>query len=274
MKDSLSVNEFSKLSGIEKTTLRYWDEIGLFSPAWRDPENNYRYYIPQQIIAVNFVTVLSELNVPLKAISAMKDKRTPESIVELIDRQEVRLDAEMRKLLERYAIIHARRGYIQYGLKMADIAHGECKVTVYDAPERNLILGPPNAFVEGESFYGAFMRFCRQAKGLRINLSYPIGGYHETMEGFLAAPHQPDRFFSVDPTGNHTKFAGEYLSGFVRGYYGEFGDLPQQMAAYMADSALTATGPVYAVYLHDEICITDPSQYLSMITVAVTKRRL
>ncbi len=87
MKDSLSVNEFSKLSGIERTTLRYWDEIGLFSPARRDPDNNYRYYSPYQIISVNFVSVLSDFNIPLKTIATERDKRTPESIVSLIERQ-------------------------------------------------------------------------------------------------------------------------------------------------------------------------------------------
>jgi len=68
MKNQLTIKEFSELSGIDASTLRYWDEIGLFSPAHRNTENNYRYYAPTQIIAINFITVLSRLNIPLKTI--------------------------------------------------------------------------------------------------------------------------------------------------------------------------------------------------------------
>ena len=94
MKNFLTVKEFSRLSGIERTTLRYWDEIGLFSPAKRDPENNYRYYSSDQIIMVNFINVLSDLNIPLKTIGEMSGKRTPESIVRLIEQREKELDME------------------------------------------------------------------------------------------------------------------------------------------------------------------------------------
>ena len=69
MKDFLSTQEFSKLSGIATSTLRYWDDIGLFSPRKRNPENNCRYYTPDQMIAVKFITVLSDLKIPLKIIS-------------------------------------------------------------------------------------------------------------------------------------------------------------------------------------------------------------
>ncbi len=88
MKDLLTVNEFSQLSGIEKSTLRYWDEIGLFSPAKRDSDNNYRYYSPEQLIAVHFITVFSELNIPLKTISAVEKARTPETVFEFLKQQE------------------------------------------------------------------------------------------------------------------------------------------------------------------------------------------
>ena len=75
MEKLLSIYEFSKLSGIESSTLRYWDEIGLFPPIERSSENNYRYYSPQQMVAVNFIKVLSSIDVPLKTIRETADSR-------------------------------------------------------------------------------------------------------------------------------------------------------------------------------------------------------
>jgi len=104
MKDFFSVKEFSRLTGIEASTLRFWDDIGLFCPAKRDPENNYRYYSPPQLIAVNFITVFSRLDVPLKDINALSGGRTPEKIIQMIEQKERLLDMEMRRLRESYSV--------------------------------------------------------------------------------------------------------------------------------------------------------------------------
>ena len=288
MKELLTIKEFSKLSGIEQTTLRYWDDIGLFSPTKRDPENNYRYYSPQQIIAVNFITVLSELNVPLKTISEMENERTPEGIIRLIEQQQRLLDMEMRKLRERYSIIHTRHELINYGrilnkgfktvdgIRMVCDAPGEegelvdtSKIAVLRRDAKSFILGPRNHWKPGEPFYEYFMNFCNMAEELRMNLSFPIGGYHDDMESFLRAPGEPDYFFSIDPTGNRRREAGRYLVGFTRGYYGQFGDLADRMNDHATENGLTLHGPVYTMYLLDEICIKDPDQYLAQICVAV-----
>ena len=87
MKDFFSVKEFSKLTGIETSTLRFWDDIGLFSPAKRDPENNYRYYSLAQITTVNFVSTLSNLNIPLKDIAKLRKDREPENLMRLLEQK-------------------------------------------------------------------------------------------------------------------------------------------------------------------------------------------
>ena len=288
MKEFLSVKEFSKFTGIEQTTLRYWDDIGLFSPAKRDPDNNYRYYSPEQIIAVNFITVLSELNVPLKTIGEMEKGRTPDSIVRLIEQQERLLDMEMRRLRECYSIIHTRLELINYGTKLIEgfsVVDGvrldkgvpekdgswvdETRIGILERDEKMFILGPRTEFKEGESFYEPFMKFCDSANELRMNLSFPIGGYHEGFDVFMRAPGRPDNFFSLDPTGNRKREAGRYLIGFTRGYYGEFGNLHERMAGYMREHSISVSGPVFSLYLHDEICLKDPTQYLVQVSVAI-----
>ena len=266
MKDFLSVMEFSKLSGTENTTLRYWDEIGLFSPAKRNPKNKYRYYSPQQVIAINFITVLSKLNIPLKTIGEIESVRSPENIIDLIEQQEKWLDMEMRRLRDAYSVIHTRRDLIKRGMK-ADTS----KIDVCRMEEHAIIIGPPNNFKPDEPFYRPFMDFCKRADHLRVNLSYPIGGLHLDMQSFLKAPGKPDHFFSMDNTGNAKQEAGEYLVGYTRGYYGEFGDLPERMKTYAEQHSLTCVGPVYTVFLHDEICVRDADQYLSQLYVAVSE---
>jgi len=289
MKDYLSVKEFSKLSGIEQTTLRYWDDIGLFSPARRDPDNNYRYYSPQQIISVNFITVLSDLNIPLKTIGELERERTPAKIVELIETQEMILDMEMRRLREAYSVIHARRQMINFGMTLAEgfyevdgrKAEGqpesgkgtwvdESSIAVLVREDRNYITGPLNEWPEDGSFYEPFVNFCGAAEDMRLNLNYPIGAIHNSYEEFLKAPGQPNHFISLDPTGNKIRKKGKYMVGFSRGYYGIFSDIAERMDAYAKKHKIKTSGPVYAMYLLDEICMRDQEDYLVQVSVAVS----
>ena len=288
MKDFLSIKEFSKLSGIEKTTLRYWDDIGLFTPAKRNPENNYRYYTPDQIIAVNFITVLSELNIPLKKISALEKDRTPEKIVNLIEQNERILDMEMSKLREGYSVIHSRLELIKYGKTLLDgfrVVDGaridtdkglddgiwvtSDQISIMYRDEKKYLLGPKNEWISGDPLFKYFIKFCSMAEELRINLNFPIGSIHTDFNAFAKAPSEPDYFFSLDPTGNRTRAKGKYLVGFCEGYYGDFGDLAEKMSAYIKKEKLHVRGPVYAMYLFDEVCTSDKNKYLAQVSVAI-----
>ena len=263
-KEFMTIKEFAAFSGVELTTLRYWDEIGLFSPAMRNNENNYRYYSPLQQSTVNFINLLSSLEVPLKTIGDLQNKRTPESVLALLEHQENILDMELRRLRESYSIIHRLRSTIQAGLE-ADVN----EISVKHMENAHYILGPRNEWASEPSFYETFMTFCKEAPRMRINLNYAIGALHENVETFMTAPSQPDFYFSIDPTGYEKRPAGDYLTGYARGYYGEFGDLPQRMMAYAEEHNLILSGPVRVIYLHDEICMREPDQYLARIIVAV-----
>jgi len=268
MKEFYTIQEFSNISGVETSTLRHWDDIGLFSPVKRNPENNYRYYSLAQITALNFVTVLSDLGIPLKTIAALKKDRGPEELLALLDKQERKMDMEVRKLRLQYSIIHARRELVNYGIKVDDAT-----ISVLHRENKEIILWPRNEYNEGETFVVPLAAHVHQAAESHINLSFPVGGYWDDMESFLSKPTQPDHFFSIDPVGTHIRKAGDYLVGFARGEYGYMGDLPERMDAYAHENALTLAGPVYVMYLHDEICSMDPSEYLAQSCVAAVRPR-
>ena len=268
MKEYLTIKEFSKLSGIEATTLRYWDEVKLFVPTKRDPETNYRYYSPHQVLAVNYITVLSKLNVLMRTIRENEDTRCPERIDDLLEKQEKRLDKEMSRLREAYSIVHTRRELIKQGIRAES-----AKISLRDMEEMRFNAGSPCDFKEGESFYDCYMRFCHAAENLRINLSFPIGAAYGSMREFGGSPCCPERFFSVDPTGNECKAKGLYVVGYAHGFYWQYGELPQRMERFIEENELECSGSVYVIYLWDEISVQDPSQYLSQVSVAVSRKK-
>jgi len=268
MNRTLSIHEFSKISGVESSTLRYWDEIGIFSPVMRNPENNYRHYSPAQLPALNFVTTLSELEIPLKTIAELRAERDPENFLDLLEKLEKQMDMEMRSLRQRYSIIHARRELINMGMKI-DLN----EISIMHMEEQAMFLWPRNAYKEGENFIDALAKFVSHTGDLHINLSFPVAGYHDNIDSFAKGPDRPDHFLSIDPIGTYVRKPGEYVVGFARGYFGEVGDLPDRLKEYIRENEISAAGPVYTVYLHEEISTADPDQYLAKCSVAISKKR-
>jgi len=264
----LTVKEFSILTGIEESTLRYWDRAGLFQPAMRHGGNNYRLYSLEQAVAVDFITVLSGLRLPLKTIAEARKSRDPQKILSLLRQQKFEIDKELIRLQGIYSAIHTLEDIIHRGIEAAP---GE--IGVRHMEEMPIIMGPENTYGEGELFYRALKEYRMQAKHNRVNICNPIGGYHTSMELFIKTPALPQHYFSIDVTGSDCRPAGDYLVGYVQGCYGQMGDLPREMAAWAQENGLECEGPVYVVYLLDGFSISDPAQYLAQISVRVRKSK-
>jgi DNA-binding transcriptional MerR regulator/effector-binding domain-containing protein len=263
----LSIKDFSRFTGISQSALRYYDEIGLLPPAKRG-ENNYRYYVPFQIITLKFIEVFTELGVPLSVIKEMNRSRTPQSILGLLNRQEAVLDRRFNELRTLYSIIHTYNRNIEDGL-MA----GEKEMSVRYFEENVGLLGRPNDYTNGRTYFDEFITFVETAKENRINLRFPIGGYYNDMQSFTESIGKPDRFVSQDPMGNTVFPAGNYMVAFDRGYYEMTGDLPNRMAAFAEELNLEFIGPVLSMFIIDEICMPDEKNYISRSMVAVREKR-
>jgi DNA-binding transcriptional MerR regulator len=268
LKSLLSIKEFSGMCGVEQSTLRYWDEIGLFSPAQRNAENGYRYYTPEQAIQVNFIKVLSNLEVPLKAIAEISENRTPETLIQLMEAQEAVLDGEFHRLNNMYSTIRILRNFFREGLSVEKPEEISLQM-LCDFP---IILGPANSPWDGLHFYEGFTNYCNFANKHRVNLNNPVGGYYESFEYYMEWPSVPTCFFSVDPRGKDSRPAGKYLVAYIQGSYGQMENTPQRLADYAQEQGFALKGPIYIVYLLSEICETDPSRYLAKVCAAVESK--
>ena len=60
----LTTAQFAKLHEVNKRTLHYYDDIGLFSPNTKG-ENGYRYYDLSQSVDFEYIRILKELNMSI-----------------------------------------------------------------------------------------------------------------------------------------------------------------------------------------------------------------
>jgi hypothetical protein len=142
-------------------------------------------------------------------------------------------------------------------------------VELRDMPDLHIILGQRNHFASDGEFHGPFTDFCMRYQNESSLLSYPVGGYFDDMETFVSAPASPSHFFFVHPQGASVRPAGRYIVGHVRAYYGETNGIEKKMLAFAKKNKLTPTGPVYNIFLLDEITNIDHDSYLLQASVAV-----
>ena len=62
------IKEFADKSNTSITTLRYYDSIDLFKPAYTDFFTNYRYYTSEQLLKIKIINELKELDISLDDI--------------------------------------------------------------------------------------------------------------------------------------------------------------------------------------------------------------
>lgn len=91
------IGEVSKITGISKDTLRFWDKIGLLKPKYVDPENSYRYYTYDQFWSMDIVMCCRSLNIPIDKIRTILASSSNDRVLELLLEQ--RKEAEQ---LSRY----------------------------------------------------------------------------------------------------------------------------------------------------------------------------
>ena len=269
-KDFLTIAEFAQMVGMTVPALRYYEKKGVFFPEKRgvEFENNYRLYSPTQIPVAKMVRVLVDIGVPLNEISELALYRTPGKILKLFSKYKDKMTDEIRFLQSAISTVGSFADLIYEGISVT-----ETDITVSEMPEKRLIMGDLNDFSGADSFIGEFMRFYNEPHEPEVNRSYPVGGYWTSMAAYIDESSRPMHFFSIDPNGHERRAAGLYLNGYTRGYYGQANDLPERLEEFAKKNGLVFVGPVYNIYLFDEISIPEPDRYLLQASASVAETR-
>jgi hypothetical protein len=219
-----------------------------------------------QLKTVNVIRVLTGLGVSMDTIKELAHDRSPEKLLKLFHSNRDKLADELKYLKEAHSIMGTFTDLLCEAISVDDK-----EITVTEMPEKNIILGGLNDYGNTDGFIREFARFCSDDHEPKLNLSYPIGGYFESIAEFVKNPSQPTRFFSLDPKGNECQKAGLYLVGYTRGYYGQANDLPKRMVGYADKNGLKISGAVYCIYLADEVSVTNSDDYLLQVSVPVVE---
>ena len=105
----LAIGDFAKYSDRSIKSIHYYERLGILTPAFVDPETNYRYYSIDQVLILETAQFFTELDIPLKEIPAFLDENNRlKSTDFLIHAQEI-AEVKLKKIQQTLsAISHAK----------------------------------------------------------------------------------------------------------------------------------------------------------------------
>lgn len=103
------IGEFSKITQVSSTLLRYYDEVGLFTPARIDQFTGYRYYSVEQLPRLNRILALKDLGLTLEQIQRLVDENISEDEIRgMLALKKAQIEQTLRDEVERLRRVESR----------------------------------------------------------------------------------------------------------------------------------------------------------------------
>ncbi|WP_242996902.1 MerR family transcriptional regulator [Coprococcus sp. AF21-14LB] len=132
-----TTGQFAKLNGINKRTLHYYDEIGLFSPEVK-AENGYRYYTCFQTVQLELIMTLRKIGLSIEEIIHYQQSPSGSSFAELIAEKKDFIDRSIRELLNIKTFLEEKSNKLSLSLTAK-----EDEINVISLPEQRILLSSP-----------------------------------------------------------------------------------------------------------------------------------
>jgi len=107
------IGDFAKIALLPISQLRYYDEIGLFSPEYTDVKTGYRYYSTEQLPLLNRILALKDLGLTLQQIKQMvTDQITSDEIRGMLMLRKAQVEQTIMDEIARLKMIEMRLNYL------------------------------------------------------------------------------------------------------------------------------------------------------------------
>ena len=263
-----TTGEFAKLCNVTKDTLFHYDKIGIFSPEIID-ENGYRYYSVSQIEVLSVISILKELDMPLKEIKAYLDKRSPEELVLLLEKQESLIDKKIKDLQSMKYLIYKKAQITKKACNIdtTKITIQEMKPEYLVITEMDLIATEKNTaisiaehinFCGQNQIYSPYSIGCMQSKEAIENNIYTDYSYFYTR--VKKKPKNIPIFI---------KEAGSYVVAYHKGGYYTIGETYDKVLKYLKDNNISSEGYFFEDALLDELSVKGYENYVLKISIKV-----
>lgn len=280
MPNYIKIGLFSKIAQVTVRTLRHYDDIGLFKPAYIEQSTNYRYYTYDQLIRLNQILVLKEIGFSLEEISSMVQKdMSIDDLKGMMHRKKEALAQQIQEAAQQIRGIETRLNQLsQIGQK------SNYNVVLKQSPAQHII-ALRRIVPKPQDMYGYRSRMFHELNDWIARMKYEVHQelvfYH--MNEFIEENFDMEAAYTV-----HNPMVKPYEDGEIRlyeipaeplvaslVYNGPFhgiGEALQELFTYLGLHGYTPTGSVREIHLFgQENSHKDCNHVLMELQVPIAK---
>ncbi len=263
----LTIGQFAAVHGINKKTLMWYNEIGLFQPAAIDPDNGYHYYNYHQSPVLETILLLRELDVSIEEIQSFMKNRSAAGLKELLDEKIKDLDQRLLHLQAVRKTVYGHRqdmnALLTLDLSEIKIIEKEERCLVTVEIDENTPFEKEVEMIMAETVKHQLGRLHNASYGSMISVSSLLAGnYNDYCRLFIEIP------FLKQKTGLHIQPGGKYLRAFHKGDWNKIPDRYKAILAHARKHGLTLSGFSYEKGINESV-IDRIEDYIMQIEIPV-----
>lgn len=178
MSEYLSIGKVAKLKNVSIKSLRYYDEIGIFQPAYINPQTNYRYYTRSQLPLLDAISLCIEVGIPLRDLASYRDQHGNVDLHSLLCDGKVLAEKKIKSMGKRLETLSRTIQELQqpgHALSMP----------VKFLQQRRILALPFDETTTSSHYTHLILHLFVQAQRLGLKATYPSGFLYQHTEGEL-----------------------------------------------------------------------------------------
>ena len=268
----LTVSQFAKLHNVNKRTLHYYDEIGIFSPDYKG-ENGYRYYDYMQGVDFEYIKMLKELNMGLDEIKKYIDSPNEEDFKEIADVKIKEIDREIRILNRRREVLEDKLNK----LNKCDEVRKKNSIKVIDCEEQKFFFTPFKFEDDDLKQLIAHIKdvwtvdeYCKGI-GSFVSVDKIKRGEFEEYDGLFI--EMLEDMESKNTKNTIIKPKGKYICAYHMGDWDTLPNFYGEIVKYAEENNLTLVGYSFEIGMND-FAISDMGDYITQIMIRVEENNI
>ena len=268
----LTVSQFAKLHNVNKRTLHYYDEIGIFSPDYKG-DNGYRYYDYMQGVDFEYIKMLKELNMGLDEIKKYIDSPNEEDFKEIADVKIKEIDREIRILNRRREVLEDKLNK----LNKCDEVRKKNSIKVIDCEEQKFFFTPfkfedddLKQLITHIKDVWTVDEYCKGI-GSFVSVDKIKRGEFEEYDGLFI--EMLEDMESKNTKNTIIKPKGKYICAYHMGDWDTLPNFYGEIVKYAEGNNLTLVGYSFEIGMND-FAISDMEDYITQIMIRVEENNI
>ena len=265
----LTVSQFAKLHNVNKRTLHYYDEIGIFSPDYKG-ENGYRYYDYMQGVDFEYIKMLKELNMGLDEIKRYIDNPNEEDFKEIAEVKIKEINQEIKLLNRRKEVLEDKL----QKLSKCDEVRNKNYIKVVECEEEKFFYTPfkfedddLKQLISHIKDVWTVDEYCKGI-GSFISVDKIQRGEFEEYDGLFI-----EMLDDIDSDNMIIKPKGKYICAYHMGDWDTLPDFYDEIVKYAEENNLTLVGYSFEIGMND-FAISDMEDYITQIMIRVEENNI